>query len=291
MTESGNKSPIYERALSFFGKALRWAAPPKELERRRGCFHPLSLIRLVVFFVLLAYMPLFLLPTFLGRLMSFGLQTLRQASAMGVTSGEEARWEQALPAPTADLTTVTVGVRAIAAHDPRFDPDALVVWAKAASELICQSLTTGDPDPVRTFMVNGLFRAHRALLELRAGAHISCEGSWRASEARVVQANSTPLVDLVLVRLSCEGWCWERHEPSGLSLRGGPELNGWAEELTFGRSARAHTPPGGGLPARRCPSCGAGLELGPDGTCKFCKSVVTAGSDDWALVEWRRDPW
>ena len=34
MTESGNKSPIYERGLSFFGKALRGALAPRTHRRR-----------------------------------------------------------------------------------------------------------------------------------------------------------------------------------------------------------------------------------------------------------------
>ena len=161
----------------------------------------------------------------------------------------------------------------------------------AAAQLICQSLTSGDATPARTFMANGLFRAYQALLELRAQAEVDCEGSWQGTGAVLVDAVSTPLVDEVRVRLTCAGWCWERHGPSGLTLRGGPDMRNWSEDLTFGRSASAISPAAGGLPAKHCPSCGAPLDLDDQGACRYCQSIVTAGRHDWVLVSWRREAW
>ena len=257
---------------------------------RRGSFHPLSLLKILVGLATVVLFPLFLLPLVLVRLAATGRFTVKYTSALDGDSGEPARWGYATLQPIPDAAASS-GVAAIAARDPGFNPGALTGWATAATGLIRESLTSGDAAPARTFMSNGLFRAHQALLELRARAGVSFEGSWQPVGATLVQAVSTPLVEEVRVRVSCQGWRWERHLPSGLTLRGGPEPATWSEDLTFGRSAGTVTPSTGGLPARHCPSCGAQLELDANGVCQYCRGIVTAGRHDWVLVGWRSEPW
>ncbi len=109
--------------------------------------------------------------------------------------------------------------------------------------------------------------------------------------ATLVGAVATPLFDEVRVRVMCEGSCWERHGPTGLTTRGSAEAATWSEDLTFGRSAGAVSPVAGGLPAKHCPSCGAPLDLDRDGACRYCQGIVTAGKHDWVLLSWRREPW
>jgi hypothetical protein len=227
----------------------------------------------------------------LARMVRFGPDSARFSSTVGVASGNAARCGRGALEPVPDAGQVGAGLAAIASRDPGFQPARLTAWASAATTLICQSLTSGDPTPARTFMANGMFRTHSALLELRRQGTVSCGGSWAAADARVVDAISTPLFDEVRVRLRCEGSCWERHGITGLTLRGGPDQASWLEDLTFGRSSRATTPPAGGLPARLCPSCGAPLDLDQDGACRYCGGIVTAGRHDWVLMAWRREPW
>jgi hypothetical protein len=232
-----------------------------------------------------------MLPMLLVRIVRFGPNALQFSATTDLSSGDAARWGHGALEPVPDSRQVDAGLAAIASHDPGFRPERLTEWASAATALICESLTSGDPMPARTFMANGLFRTHSALLELRSQGSVSCEGSWTAVEPRVVDAISTPLFDEVRVRLRCEGFCWERHGITRLTLRGGPERKAWLEDLTFGRSSGATTPPAGGLPAKHCPSCGASLDLDRDGTCRYCNGIVTAGRHDWVLISWRREPW
>jgi hypothetical protein len=273
---------------------LRWAGPVSSSRGSKsalGCLNPLLLLRIALVLIMVLLMPLFLMPLMLVRLVTTGRTSVRFSSTIDMTSGESARWGYGVLDPVAAPPIVQAGAAAIASRDPGFNPAALTGWAAAATELICQSLTSSDARPARTFMANGLFRSYQALLEIRTRAHVVCEGSWRPVGAVLVDAISTPLFDEVRVRLSCEGSCWERHEATGLTTRGSPDRRTWSEDLTFGRSADAVTPDGGGLPARRCPSCGAPLDLDNDGTCRYCHGIVTAGRHDWVLTGWRRDPW
>jgi hypothetical protein len=160
-----------------------------------------------------------------------------RGAAVRISHGTAARWGHGVLPPPPDPAELRAGIATISGHDPGFRARALTEWATEASALIGQSLVSGDAVPPRTFMSNGLYRTHLALLQLRAEGDMSCSGSWQAVQAFVV------------------------------------------------------TPAAGGLPASRCPSCGAGLDLDPDGACRYCHGIVTAGSHDWVLLSWQRKPW
>jgi len=298
MPDDGEKAPLTERLWWGYTSVFRWItggtsaqAGSGDTARRQGCANPLILLKALIVLLLIALMPIFVLPMMLIRLAQVGQTGFRYGAAMKSTRGDPARWGHGVLPPLPDPAEIRAGVATIAGHDPGFRAVALTEWATAATALIGESLVSGDASPARTFMSNGLYRAHQALLELRARAGVSYAGSWQAVQAFVVEATRSALEDKVRVRVTCQGWCWERHEPTGNSLRGGPDAATWSEDLTFARAATAVTPGTGGLPASRCPSCGAGLDLDPDGACRYCKGTVTAGRDDWVLVSWQREPW
>ncbi len=296
MKLDSDRDTFGEALMTFNLAAMRLIAGSRKSRAGRqrepsGCMFPVIMVRALLMIALVLLLPLFMLPYLIVRIVTVGGPSVRYSSVLDVASGEPARWGYGSLEPPQDASAVRAGAAAIAAHDRGFDSSRLMNWAAAATGLICQSLTSGDATPARTFMANGLFRTYEALLEIREKGDVACEGSWRTTGARLIEARSTPLFDEVRVRLECEGWCWERHAPTGLTLRGGREPRTWSEDLTFGRSARATTPEAGGLPASRCPSCGAPLDLTRDGACRYCNGIVTAGRLDWVLIGWRREPW
>jgi hypothetical protein len=294
MSDGGEKLPLSERIFYGFNAVSQWSIRNNRTLRgdgRGGCANPLGCLTMMIFFIVLLLCPVFILPMMLVRFAQLGWSGLRYGASVELATGEEARWGHGGLQPVPDPARINAGAKAIASGDPGFRARALTDWAHAASMLICQSLVSGDATCARTFMSNGLFRSHQALLELRASADLSFEGAWRTVDAYVVGATRTPLVEEVRVRVTCHGWRWERHPPTGMTLRGGPDESDWSEDLTFARSTGTITPPGGGLPASRCPSCGAHLDLDHGGACRYCKGIVTAGRHDWVLVSWQREAW
>jgi hypothetical protein len=264
--------------LSVFQAVLRWGSA--------GTSRPMKLIKIPVFLIVVLCMPLFMLPLLAVRIVRFGPMSIGYGSAVEAASGEPARRAHGTLEPAAGSSMIAAGMTAIAADDPGFRGGTLTGWAMSVTGLICQSLISAEATPARTFMANGLFRTHQAALALRARTGISCTGSWRATEPAIVSAVRTPLFDEVRVRVRCYGSYTERHGPTGLVLR---TATSWSEDLTFGRSADAVSPASGGLPAGHCPSCGAPLNLDPDGACRFCRGIVTAGRHDWVLIAWQRE--
>ena len=296
MASDHEKFPLPERMFLAFTAVSRWAArgsitSPASPGSRRGCANPLALLKVLLLLLMIVLLPVFILPMMLARLLQSGRQSFRYGSSIDLTVGDDARWQHGVLAPVAGDAVVRSGAAAIASRDLGFRVASLTNWAVAATALNCQSLVSGDATCTRTFMANGLYRAHQALLEERARSEVSCAGIWRAVGVAVAGATTSRLVEEVRVRVRCQGWRIERHEPTGLTLRGGPDPATWAEDLTFARAAGAVTPPAGGLPANRCPSCGAHLDLDAGGACRYCRGVVTAGIHDWVLVSWQREPW
>jgi len=66
--------------------------------------------------------------------------------------------------------------------------------------------------------------------------------------------------------------------------RGGKERTWYAvEEWSLSRKRDVLSKPPGKIESNNCPNCGAGLELNPNGSCKYCQTVVKAGSLDWGV--------
>jgi hypothetical protein len=288
-----DKGPPAERLFYIFRKVSDWAAkewrtPPGGGEPP-GCSSPLGVLKSIIFLLCIVCVPLFLLPWLLVTLVRRG--ALRYGAAVDVLAGDQARWSNGVIAAAMDDGQAGAAAEDIMLRDPGFQVSVLTGWAVAAAGLLRDSLLTGDPTVARTFMSNGLYGVHEALLDLLSQAQVSCTGSWRVTGAAVTGVFRSPLTEQVRVRVRCAGWRQEQHAPSRTTLRGGPQAGTWLEDLVFARSSDAVTPPGGGLPADRCPSCGAGLDLDTAGACRYCRGVVTAGRQDWVLVSWQREPW
>jgi hypothetical protein len=297
---AGEKLPLTERVFYAYSAVSRWvfrhSADSREAGKRAdrsgtplGCV--ISLIRIAIVLTVIIFFPVFILPMMLARLARVGTKGFRYGASVAIVAGDEARWGSGVLPAGAPAAEIRTGLAAIATRDQGFRVRVLTDWAVGVTALLCRSVVSGDAAWARTFMANGLYRAHQALLELRARSDVTCEGSWRAVDATVVGASRSALVEEVRVRVTCQGWRQERHKPTGVPLRGRPDPGTWSEDLTFARAADALTPPVGGLPASRCPSCGAALDLDPGGACRYCQGIVTAGRHDWVLVSWQREPW
>jgi hypothetical protein len=184
MPDDGEKSPLSERILRLFTALIHWASiggsGTDGAGRRSGCGNPLTWVKVVVILLVFLLCPLFFLPIVLVRMAQIGRTGIRYGAAIRTSHGTTARLGHGVLPALPDPAELRAGIATIAGHDPGFRARALTDWATEASALIGQTLVSGDAVPARTFMSNGLYRTHHALLQLRAEANVSCAGSWQA---------------------------------------------------------------------------------------------------------------
>jgi len=175
------------------------------------------------------------------------------------------------------------GFAAIAASDPAFDGAAFVERVRGAFVALQEAWSSRDLDVGRGFMSPGLYYGWSTQVETMAAERrknvIENVQILAIAPVGVVHGRA---VDDVTVRIDASCVDYEVDEASGRIVFGSQEPEPFVEFWTFQRSAAAKTPEHG-LLEKRCPNCGAPLDLNQIGQCHYCKAAVTSGKFDWVL--------
>jgi predicted lipid-binding transport protein (Tim44 family) len=202
--------------------------------------------------------------------------------ATGATSPAGASPAGASPTATA---TVATGLDAIKAHDPAFNEAGFLADVERAFFTVEEAWTELKPDMSRQVMADGIWQQHRTQIEdyQRNGTRNVLEG-LAVGKATITSASSDQTSDTITVRFLAACADYDVEVASGKVVRGNKhEMTHWQEDWTFQRSSSATTKPEGGTMQKKCPNCGAPLDLDLAGVCKYCKAPVMSGSYDWVL--------
>ena len=218
-----------------------------------------------------------------GRSASFDesgtLPTAMAPDAMGQTFGgsETAR--------SSSLAELQQGIDEIKAHDPVFDADTLVTGLQSSFYVVQQGWCDRDPSLTRSVMADSIWNSHRMQIEgyERSHQHNVLDG-LAIQYANLVAASCDGSHDTVVVRFFVKSADYVVDDTNGKVVRGHQDLRDWCEDWIYQRSASATTKPGAGLLDRKCPNCGAPLDVELAGTCKYCRAPIMGGETDWVLV-------
>jgi len=202
-----------------------------------------------------------------------------------VAAISQAAFEGARPEPLfgAKRLSPQDGFAAIAASDPQFDGAAFIERVRGAFVALQQAWAARDLDVGRGFMSLGLYYGWSAQVETMAferrkniieNVHISA-----IAPVAVLHGGA---FDDVTVRIDASCVDYEIDEKTGAMVFGSRSPEPFTEFWTFQRSTNAKTPEHG-LLDKRCPNCGAPLDVNQIGECRFCKAAVTSGKFDWVL--------
>ena len=99
--------------------------------------------------------------------------------------------------------------------------------------------------------------------------------------------------DTVTVKIRASMIDYKVDEKSGNMVSGAKEQSPpFTEFWTFLRKAGTKTRDVPTVKEKKCPNCGAPLEINESGKCKFCKANVVSGDFDWVLSKiTQRDDW
>lgn len=181
---------------------------------------------------------------------------------------------------------VEAGIAAIQAHDPQFNENDFLADANRAFFTIQQAWTERKPDLSRQVMSDGIWQQHKFQIDqYLSGNKQNVLDNLAIQNSVVVAASSDDAFDTVVVRFfaSCADYDIDLSDDKRKVLRGSTEISDWAEDWIFNRSSKAVTKPDGGTLRKKCPNCGAPLDLDLAGTCRYCQAPVMSGEFDWVL--------
>jgi hypothetical protein len=224
---------------------------------------------------------------FLKAVPYFGAVLRHEAAT---TTGERAQISFEELTPPADRAASAAVLAEVRSHDTGFDLAATARGLVRARQIVGQARLTGDASAARQVLSDGLWQVLVMILDNHAAHNIRRKGTSTVVEAKVVDATRDPLAEQLRLRLQCRG---QRSDAMGEQLlrRQDGVQHTWHEDWIIRRSATATTPENGGVLSGRCPQCGAALEVGPDGSCGYCKALVLTGGQDWVVWSIEEQPW
>jgi predicted lipid-binding transport protein (Tim44 family) len=216
---------------------------------------------------------------------------LASAAAAGAASGRGLAGTQLGDDPRAGQVTSRADVDAAIArvheHDPAFNEADFLSDCNRAFFTIQQAWTERKPEISRQVMHDGIWQQHKFQIDQYVSQNKqNILENLAVQNTRVVSVSTDQSFDTVMVRFfaSCADYDVELGGKKPKVVRGDRSVSDWAEDWIFQRKATAVTKPNGGTMAKRCPNCGAPLELDLAGVCRYCRAPVMSGEFDWVLT-------
>jgi predicted lipid-binding transport protein (Tim44 family) len=193
--------------------------------------------------------------------------------------------------PNAGLITtradIDAGIAQITARDPGFNEADFLSDVNRAFFTIQQAWTERRPDISRQVMHDGIWNQHKFQIDqyLSLNKQNILE-NLAIQNTRAVSVTTDDAFDTIVVRFfaRCADYDIDLASEKRKIIKGDRSEADWAEDWVFQRSSRATTKPNGGTMAKKCPNCGAPLDLDLSGICKYCKAPVMSGEFDWVLT-------
>ena len=194
------------------------------------------------------------------------------------------------PMPPAGGYTDPAAVLAeIKANDPGFNEQQFLDRAQAAFFLLQKSWQDRNVDEGRAYMSPGLYTSWRNQVEQMVAQHKrNILENLFIQGMHIVKATRDANFEQVTVRVDASAMDYEVDDQSGkevFAVGGKKADRPFTEYWTFQRSAGAKTLVGGGVTEKKCPNCGAPLDVNAVGQCKYCEADVTSGRFDWVLAK------
>jgi predicted lipid-binding transport protein (Tim44 family) len=219
-----------------------------------------------------------------------GLGTDPAAMAAGMGAMQQGSTQLGNNPYASQITTradVDAGVAAIQQHDPAFNEADFLSDCNRAFFTIQQAWTERKPEISRQVMHDGIWQQHKFQIDQYLSQQKqNVLENLAIQNTRVVSAHTDESFDTIMVRFfaSCADYDIDLASEKRKIIKGDRTEADWAEDWVFQRSSRATTKPNGGTMAKKCPNCGAPLDLDLAGVCKYCRAPVMSGEFDWVLT-------
>ncbi|GAC1335159.1 MAG: hypothetical protein NVSMB17_17730 [Candidatus Dormibacteria bacterium] len=199
----------------------------------------------------------------------------------GAAEAYEPAYQPASQGYHPDISTQLAAIEAV---DPNFNPQQFLDRAQVAFFLLQKAWQDRNVDEGRAYMSPGLYTGWRTQVEQMTAEHRKnvLEGLY-IQGMNIVKATHDANFDTITVQVDASAKDYDIDDRTNKKLSGDSHDTPFTEFWTFTRSAGTRTLVSGGIIEKKCPNCGAPLDVNAVGECKYCNQAVTSGKFDWVL--------
>lgn len=182
-------------------------------------------------------------------------------------------------------------VEQIQKHDPNFQLEQFLTYAKEVFMEVNVAWTKKDWKPIRPIESDRLFNVHNKQLQ----EYID-NGTTNHIERIAIQDISVEGysqkdgMEYIYVVLEARHIDYIEEDATGKILEGDKKtLWDMCYRMRFARTLDAKTSEEDGINTTNCPNCGAPTEVTQQGECEYCHTVITSGRFNWVLDDFTGD--
>lgn len=182
----------------------------------------------------------------------------------------------------------------LAENDPDWNEDRFLDVAETIFFSVQEGWTKKELNICRPYLSDSVYnRFKKQLADLtNRGLRNVCENIVVGS-TEIVKVEQDKNFDSITIKFRASMRDYKIDEKTGKVVEGSTaQTPPFTEYWTFVRKAGLKTREAHAVQDKKCPNCGAPLEINESGVCKYCKANVVSGNFDWVLSKiTQRDEW
>ncbi len=200
---------------------------------------------------------------------------------------QPATWPQEEAPPMAVAQDIEAAMTKLKQADPQFSRRAFLDAVNTIFFHVQDAWTKRNQDLCRPFISDAIYQRHKIQTDRYKEDHtINVLKDIVILGSQIEKVESEGGFDSITVRIHASLIDYTIDERTGKVVSGDSKTpNEFVEYWVFTRKAGVATSGGGMVKEKKCPNCGAPLEINQAGRCHYCDVLVTSGEFDWVLTE------
>ncbi len=182
---------------------------------------------------------------------------------------------------------IKTGLEALKKMDPKFDQQKFKTHTKKVFMAVQDGWTKQDQSVCRAFMAEDVYQSHQMQIDnMKSNKVRNVLENIVVGSTEIVRVDQGDEFDKIAVKVRASMKDYKVSTENGKLVEGTKaQTPPFTEYWIFIRKAGLKTKVKDGIFDRKCPNCGAPIQVSVSGECKYCDANVVNGDYDWVLSE------